>query len=227
MTPRPAAAAGASSPTPPPGFFISIEGVDGSGKTTQAGRLAEGLSRAGHQVQVVRDPGTTALGERLRELLLEPAADWALQGWAETVLFLAGRIQLASDVLRPALAAGTVIISDRYIDSSLVYQGAREVPWEAILELHRVCHADLLPDLTLILDLEVGAARGRRRGRPSLDRLEAEPTTYHERVRSGYLEVARRFPERAVLVPAGRPPDEVARECLDLARSRLQLRSSA
>ncbi|MGA9774735.1 MAG: dTMP kinase [Candidatus Dormiibacterota bacterium] len=206
------------------GFFISVEGVDGSGKTTQAGQLAESLSRDGHQVQVVRDPGTTALGERLRALLLEPAADWALEGWAETALFLAGRVQLTAEVVRPALESGAVVISDRYIDSSLVYQGARSIPWEAILELHRICGADLKPDLTLILDLEISAARGRREGQPSLDRLESEPTTYHEKVRAGYLEVARRFPERAVLVSADRSPEAVARDCLELARARLQPR---
>ena len=218
---------GRGEPTDPQGFFITVEGVDGSGKTTQVGRLAEALSHDGHLVQVVRDPGTTALGERVRSLLLEPSADWEMEPLAEAALFLAGRVQLAAEVVGPALAAGKVVISDRFLDSSLVYQGARGVPWESILELHRICGVQFTPDLTLVLDLEVELARGRREDRPTLDRLEASPTSYHERVRQGYREIAQRFPERVVVVQAARGPDEVASECLDLARARLELRRMA
>ncbi len=209
------------------GFFITVEGMDGSGKTTHVGRLAEALSHDGHQVQVVRDPGTTALGERLRSLLLEPSADWRLEPLAEVALFLAGRVQLAAEVVAPALAAGKVVIADRFLDSSLVYQGARGVPWESILELHRICGVQVSPDLTLILDLETAVAGARRADRLTLDRLEASPTAYHEKVRRGYLEIARHFPERVVVVPATRGADEVALECLELARVRLGTRRSA
>ncbi|MDA8395813.1 MAG: dTMP kinase [Candidatus Dormibacteraeota bacterium] len=209
------------------GFFITVEGMDGSGKTTHVGRLAEALSHDGHQVQVVRDPGTTALGERLRSLLLEPSADWRLEPLAEVALFLAGRVQLAAEVVAPALATGKVVIADRFLDSSLVYQGARGVPWEAILELHRICGVEVTPDLTLILDLEAEVARARRADRLTLDRLEASPTAYHEKVRRGYLEIARHFPERVVVVSATRGADEVALECLELARARLGTRRNA
>ncbi|MGC8472884.1 MAG: dTMP kinase [Candidatus Dormibacteria bacterium] len=209
------------------GFFITVEGMDGSGKTTHVGRLAEALSHDGHQVQVVRDPGTTALGERLRSLLLEPSADWKLEPLAEVALFLAGRVQLAAEVVAPALAAGKVVIADRFLDSSLVYQGARGVPWDSILELHRICGVQVSPDLTLVLDLETEAARARRADRLTLDRLEASPTAYHEKVRRGYLEIARHFPDRVVVVPATRGADEVAQECLELARTRLGTRRNA
>ena len=209
------------------GFFITVEGMDGSGKTTHVGRLAEALSHDGHQVQVVRDPGTTALGERLRSLLLEPSADWRLEPLAEVALFLAGRVQLAAEVVAPALATGKVVIADRFLYSSLVHQGARGVPWEAILELHRICGVEVTPDLTLILDLEAEVARARRADRLTLDRLEASPTAYHEKVRRGYLEIARHFPERVVVVSATRGADEVALECLELARARLGTRRNA
>lgn len=203
------------------GFFLSVEGMDGCGKTTQVGRLSEALSAGGRRVLVVRDPGTTALGERLRQLLLEPVSDWAVEPWAEAALFLAARIQLTGEAILPALNSGVTVVADRYLDSSLVYQGARGVPTDRLLEVHHLCGLDLLPDLTLLLDLEVERARGRRQKGDSVDRLEAEPTPYHERVRAGYLELARRFPERIKVVGADRDPDEVARDCLAAVRSRM------
>lgn len=203
------------------GFFLSVEGMDGCGKTTQVGRLAQALGTAGRRVLVVRDPGTTALGERLRQLLLEPVTDWALEPWAEAALFLAARIQLARETILPALEAGVTVIADRYLDSSLVYQGARGVPTAPLLEIHRLCGLDRVPDLTLLLDLEVESARSRRREGENIDRLEAEPTPYHERVRAGYLELARRFPERIKVVGAERDPDAVTRDCLEMVRARM------
>ncbi|MHB1525682.1 MAG: dTMP kinase [Candidatus Dormibacteria bacterium] len=206
------------------GFFITVEGLDGCGKTTQAGLLAEALSKEGHPVKVVRDPGTTALGERLRELLLEPTTGWALEGWAEAALFLAARVQLAKEVIYPALARCEVVVSDRYLDSNLVYQGARGIPWDGIMELHRICGVDRLPDLTLILDLPVATAKGRRGGDLPLDRLESESTQYHERVRAGYQAVARHFPTRAVMLQADQSPGDLAMECQRVARERLATR---
>ena len=136
-------------------------------------------------------------------------------------LFLAARIQLARETILPALDRGVTVIADRYLDSSLVYQGARGVPTAPLLEIHRLCGLDRVPDLTLLLDLEVESARSRRREGESIDRLEAEPTPYHERVRAGYLELARRFPERIKVVGADRDPDEVARDCLEMVRARM------
>jgi len=208
------------------GFFITVEGLDGSGKTTQAGLLAEALSKEGHVVKVVRDPGTTVLGERLRELLLEPTSGWVLEGWAEAALFLAARVQLAHEVIYPALARGELVVSDRYLDSNLVYQGARGVPWEGIMAMHRVCQVERLPDLTLILDMPVSTARGRRASDSPPDRLESESNQYHERVRAGYQAVARTFPARAVLLQADQRPGDLAMECQRVARERLAARRS-
>ena len=201
-----------------------MEGLDGSGKTTQAGLLAEALSKEGHSVKVVRDPGTTLLGERLRELLLEPAKGWEPEGWAETALFLAARVQLAREVIYPALARCEVVVSDRYLDSNLVYQGARGIPWDGIMELHRICGVERLPDLTLILDMPVATARERRGSDLPPDRLEAESNQYHERVRAGYQAVARSFPARAVVLQADQSPGDLAMECQRVARERIAAR---
>lgn len=205
------------------GFFVSVEGLDGCGKTTQVGLLAQSLAAAGKNVAVVRDPGSTALGERVRDLLLEPTTAPPISHWAETALFLASRVQLAEEVIRPALAQGGVVVSDRYLDSTLVYQGARGIPWEEILELHRLCGLTRLPDLTLVLDLPVELARARREAGGTPDRMEQEGSTYHEKVRAGYLKLAERFPERVLLVNAQLPVAELARECGELARERLNL----
>ncbi len=203
------------------GFFVSVEGLDGSGKTTQVGRLAQALAATGRQVTVVRDPGSTALGERVRDLLLEPITGAQVSHWAETALFLASRLQLATEVIAPALAQGAVVVSDRYLDSTLAYQGARGVPTGEILEMHRLCGLTRLPDLTLVLDLPVDLARVRREGASAPDRMELESNSYHETVRAGYLDLAGQFPDRIVVVDADRPADELARQCEDLVRDRM------
>jgi len=202
------------------GFFVSVEGLDGSGKTTQVELLAEAMRRDGRTVKVVHDPGSTALGERVREILLDPGTGRPIAHWAETCLFLAARIQLATEVILPALEAGQMVLSDRYLDSTLAYQGARGIPWGQLLELHRLCGLGRLPDLTIYLDIPADRAHERRMS-TTPDRLEAEAIPYHESVRSGYLELARRFPERVTLIPADRPAEELAREFRDLVRERL------
>ncbi|MGH7611028.1 MAG: dTMP kinase [Candidatus Dormibacteria bacterium] len=213
--------------TAEPGFFVSVEGVDGSGKSTQAHRLAQALAGQGLAVTVVRDPGTTPLGERVRELLLEPQPGYRPEAWAEVALFLAARVQLLREVVEPALAEGSVVVADRYLDSTLVYQGSgRGLDQERLLELHRLLGADREPDLTLVLDLDVRAARRRIGGALPLDRMELEPTAYHERVRRGYLELAERFPRRVVVLDAGQPAGDLARACRRVVGERLQARTS-
>jgi dTMP kinase len=208
-----------------PGFFISVEGVDGSGKTTQAGRLAERLRHHGELVTLVRDPGTSRLGEQVRALLLEDSVGAPPAPFAEVALFLAARVQLLREVIDPALAEGAVVVSDRYLDSTLVYQGAgRGLDQRVLLDLHRLSGADRLPDLTLILDLAVGSAQSRSDPTLPLDRMEAEPTAYHDRVRQGYLALARKFPERIVVLPADLPLEELAESCWGVTRERLAAR---
>lgn len=204
-----------------PGFFVSLEGVDGSGKSTQASLLAARLREEGEEVTVVRDPGTTVLGERVRKLLLEKVVT-APDPFAEVALFLAARRQLLREVIEPSLAAGVLVISDRYLDSTLVYQGAgRGLDVDTLLELHRLIGAGRLPDLTLILDLDIAAARRRSDPALALDRVESEPTAYHERVRQGYLALAPRFPERVVVLSADVRSAALADLCWRISRERL------
>lgn len=208
-----------------PGFFISVEGVDGSGKTTQAGRLAKRLRGQGELVTLVRDPGTTRLGEQVRTMLLGHSEGTPPHPLAEAALFLAARVQLLHEVIEPALAEGAVVVSDRYLDSTLVYQGAgRGLDLEVLLDLHRLAGADRMPDLTLILDLPIGSAQSRSDPARPLDRMEAEPTAYHERVRQGYLALATKFPERIVVLPADLPIEELAESSWRVTRERLAAR---
>ncbi|MFZ0995723.1 MAG: dTMP kinase [Candidatus Dormiibacterota bacterium] len=208
-----------------PGFFISVEGVDGSGKTTQAGLLAERLKREGELVTLVRDPGTTRLGERVRTQLLDASEGVPPDPFAEVALFLAARIQLLREVIEPALAEGAVVVSDRYLDSTLVYQGAgRGLDQGVLLDLHRLFGADLMPDLTLVLDIPVSSAQSRSDPTLPVDRMEAEPTAYHEGVRQGYLALATQFPERIVVLPADLPLEELAGSCWRVTRERLAAR---
>lgn len=217
MTPAPVAHASRG------GFFVSLEGVDGAGKSTQAATLAAALRRRRHDVVSIREPGGTELGELLRSVVLEtPLASPPLP-LAEAALFLAARVQLLGEVVEPALARGAVVVADRYLDSSLVYQGlARGVDPEVILGLHRLCGADRLPDLTLLLDLpQARAAERLGQGLP-LDRIEQALLGRDSHLREGFWELAQRFPDRIAVIDADRPPSWVAERALDLVQERLE-----
>ena len=188
-------------------MFISLEGLDGCGKTTQAALLAEAAERAGREVVRVREPGGTAAGERIRSLLLEPGLEIA--PWAEALLYAAARAQLVDEVIRPALARGATVIADRYIDSSLAYQGcARGLGVDEVLEVNRVATDGLLPDRTVLLVLGAEDAAGRR-GEP--DRIEAEDDAFHRAVADGFTAAAGRFSDRIAVVDASGTPEQVAR----------------
>ena len=188
------------------GRFISFEGPEGSGKSTQARRLVEWLTAAGQAVTAVREPGGTPLGEAIRQILQHDAAGEAPVAAAETLLFEASRAQLAATVIGPALADGGIVVCDRYADSTTAYQGyGRGFDIERILTLHDFAVNGLYPDLTVLIDVppETGFARLRERAHESgagLDRMECEAQAFHVRVRDGFLALAARFPERITVV---------------------------
>lgn len=189
-------------------MFISLEGLDGSGKTTQARLLGRRLEAEGREVVVTREPGGTALGEEIRALLLHGGH---VAPWAEAALYAASRAQHVEEVIRPALARGAVVVCDRYVDSSVAYQGiARGLGLERVLELNLAAVDGLLPDRTFLLHVGVGDAAARMGG--ELDRIEREGDAFRARVAEAYRTLAARFPERYVVVDGTRAPDEVAEE---------------
>lgn len=187
-------------------MFVTFEGVDGSGKSTQARLLAERLRSEGREVVLTREPGGTGTGERIRELLLHGES---LAPWAEAALFAAARAQLVDEVVRPALARGADVVSDRYLDSSLAYQGvARGLGVERVLELNLLATSGLLPDRTFLLLLPPADAATRRSEEP--DRIESEGAAFAEEVDRAYREIARVFAKRVVVVDGAGKPEDIA-----------------
>jgi dTMP kinase len=205
------------------GLFVVFEGGEGAGKSTQVALLAEALRAEGRDVTVTREPGATDIGERIRDLVLNPAASGvALGPRAEALLYAADRAHHVTSLVRPALGRGEVVISDRYVDSSLAYQGAgRTLPVEEIAWLSEWATGGLTPDLVVLLDVEpvVGLARATRH--TAADRLEAESLPFHERVRSGFLKRAASEPARYLVLDATAPPDAIAARIADRVRALL------
>lgn len=198
------------------GLFLSLDGLDGTGKSTQCRLLADWLRAQGREVVLCADPGGTAVGDVIRSLLLEHRGE--MSRVCEAFLFMASRAQLTAEVIRPALDAGRTVLTDRYVLANVVYQGhAGGMDPEKLWELGRLSSDGLEPDLTLVLDLPLEEAV-RRRGRPA-DRMESRPTEYHERVRAGFRAEARRRPERIRVVDAALPIEAVhAHICEEVAR---------
>jgi dTMP kinase len=206
-----------------PGFFITFEGPEGAGKSTQLTRLAARLKARGVAHTVTREPGGTGLGTRVREVLLDPAL--SIDPLPEFLLYSASRAQLVREVLRPALARGEVVLCDRYADSSRAYQGGgRGLDGEFLAALTREVTGGLTPDLTVLLDLDpgVGLARAAARGQP--DRLERADLAFHQRVRAGFLALAAREPGRFVVLDAGRDADALAQDIWRAVGKRLERR---
>jgi dTMP kinase len=197
-------------------MFITLEGIEGCGKTTQIQLLSTFFANRGHSCVLTREPGGTVLGEKIRAILLDPAST-ELVPTAELLLYMADRAQHINSLIKPCLAEGKVVLCDRYFDATVVYQGfARGLDTEIICDLHRLVFNDLKPDITFLLDLapQIGLARawkqldnGTRSGTES--RFEAETISFHEKVRAGYLELARRQPERIRVVDGSRDEKQV------------------
>jgi dTMP kinase len=195
------------------GLFITFEGGEGAGKTTQIERLAEVL-RAEHEVLVTREPGGSPGAEAVRHVLLSGAAE-PFGPTMEAILFAAARSDHVEQVIRPAVERGAIVLCDRFIDSSRVYQGVTGNLDDAFMaELERIAINGMMPDLTLILDIdpEQGLQRAQvRRGEGVADRYERETLAVHRRRRKAYLDIAEREPQRCIVIDAAAPPDEVAR----------------
>ncbi len=192
-----------------PGAFIVFEGGEGAGKSTQAAALAELLQARGRSVVRTREPGGTPAAEAIRAILLDPAFA-GLDDRAEALLFAAARGDHAQRVIRPALRRGDVVVCDRFMDSSMAYQGiARGLGADVVANLSLWATDGLIPDLTVVMDIDPQVGLGRV---SSPDRLESEPLEWHRRVREGFVEIARRDPRRYLVLDAGRPPEDLATE---------------
>ena len=197
------------------GIFITFEGIEGSGKSTQITKLAEYLKALNHPVRLTREPGGTAIGDQVRKILLDPA-NTLLVPRAELLLYAAARAQHLEELILPALKAGSIVLCDRFSDATLAYQGyGRGLDTKLIRALDRITTSGVMPHLTLLLDIDAAAGIGRARGRNQRDGLESEARfenealAFHERVRAGYLALAAQESARFRVVDASRVPDAV------------------
>lgn len=192
------------------GLFIVFEGGDGAGKSTQVALLRDALCREGRQVTVTRQPGGTPLGQQIRDLVLHGEH---VTPRAEALLFAADKAHHVETLIRPALQRGDVVISDRYTDSSVAYQGAgRALGAQEVHDLNMWAVEDLVPDLTVVVD--ISAAEGRRRRGDVHDRLESEEDTFHEAIRQHFLAMARGNPQRYLIVDGTQPPEQIHAEVM-------------
>lgn len=189
--------------------FVAFEGGEGAGKSTQIRRAAAWLHAVGHQVVVTREPGGTPLGQHLRRLVLDPSAEIAPR--AEALIYAADRAEHVASVIRPALAAGRIVLTDRYVDSTLAYQGAgRGLRVDQARVINDWATGGLLPDLTVLLDVEPGIGLARAGSRSAPDRLERASHAFHEAVRAEFLALAAQQPQRYAVLDASTDPDTLA-----------------
>ena len=202
--------------------FITFEGSEGCGKSTQVQRLAARLKRAGVLYLVTREPGGTPIGETIRELLQFAPHGGGMTPQTELLLFEASRSQLVRETIKPALESGLCVIADRFFDSTTVYQGvARKLDQQIVERLNAFAVGDFVPDITFVLDVAAETARSRlKRTVRRPDRMEQESTEFYDRVRTGYRELAIRDPHRIILIDGARPADEVENEIWEMISNR-------
>ena len=191
-------------------MFVTFEGSEGSGKSTQIELLAESLRGHDHAVVTTREPGGTSIGEQVRDCLHD-IENTRMTAAAEVLLYSASRSQLVKEVIMPALAQGQIVLSDRYADSTLAYQGfGRQLDLETLVRITNFATGGLIPDMTLFLDVDVKAGLARRTvGQAEINRMDLQEIEFYERVRTGYLTLATQEPERWIIIDANRPVDEI------------------
>ena len=205
------------------GFFITLEGGEGAGKTTVMRMMESALAAEGYDVVATREPGGVAIAEQIRAVILAPE-NTGMDGRTEALLYAAARRQHLAEKVIPALNEGKIVLCDRFIDSSLAYQGyARGLGIEEVLAVNRFAIGDAMPDLTLFLDVEpeVGLARIRADEKRERNRLDLERLSFHRKVREGYILAAEMFPDRIVRIDAGRPLEDVLRDVRRALAARL------
>jgi dTMP kinase len=201
-------------PYKPAGRLISFEGSEGAGKSTQIARLAAHFQQAGREVLTTREPGGTEIGEQIRNLVVHNSKGDEMCAETELLLFAAARAQVVREVIAPALLRGAIVLSDRFLDSSTVYQGiGRNLAADPVSQINRFAVGNVMPDLTVVLDVpeEVSLARLKRRASGLPDRMERQNVEFYRKVREGYLVLARGLPERFVLLDGTLPEDVIER----------------
>jgi dTMP kinase len=208
----------------PTGIFITFEGPEGSGKSTQITRLAARFRERGREVVATREPGGTEIGEQIRNIVIHNSKGDEMCPEAELLLYTAARAQLVREVIRPALARGAIVLSDRYLDSSAVYQGVgRDLPSDSVSQVNRFAVGGIMPQLTLVIDVptEVSRARITQRATHLPDRMERAGLEFFQKIRDGYLALARQWPERVVVLDGTHSPDAIEREIWAAVSARL------
>ncbi len=208
----------------PAGKLISFEGSEGSGKSTQISLLAARFEKAGREVVTTREPGGTEIGEQIRNIIVHNSKGDEMCAETELLLFTAARAQVVREVIAPALVRGAVVLSDRFLDSSTVYQGiGRNLAADPVSQINRFAVGNVMPDLTLVIDVptEIGLARIRQRASDLPDRMERENIDFYKKIREGYLVLARGMPARFVVIDGTQGPDAIEKQIWAAVKERL------
>jgi dTMP kinase len=206
------------------GKLISFEGSEGSGKSTQISRLAAQLQQSGREVVSTREPGGTEIGEQIRNIIVHNSRGDEMCAETELLLFTAARAQVVREVIAPALVRGAIVLSDRYLDSSTVYQGiGRNLAADPVAQINRFAVGNVMPDLTIVIDVptDVSLARIRQRASDLPDRMERENIDFYKKIREGYLMLANGMPERFVVLDGTLSPDALEKKIWTLVRERI------